>query len=399
MAADFVQGLILFSLTILIAALCLVKVGGVSGLFELIHARHLSNQFTAIKSVSPRPDGKFGPLWLISVLALQIFGNNGLYYGSTRFYSAKDGRTARQASLLVAGLMLVGGCIWFIPPIVGHLLFSNQIDHIRIANPAESAFAVTSLNLLPNGLAGLMLVAIFSVSMSSIQGNLNTSAAIFVRNALPGLRRLLGFPPKVGDGMLAGRLYTLVAGLIIIAFGLGYAGHSTQGVWEELFKFHAWTSPALMVPMFFCLFVRRIPQWGPFLAIGAGLAASVPPAFLPHPWHPQTIVLLGTCVTTLVLMGSTLFWSREPDSFKRQVDDFFRRMRTPVDFAEEVGPENDPIQFKIIGWFATSLGALSLLILLAPNPPGGRWGILFVSCFIGGVGLVMLRLARRQRPF
>jgi len=398
MAADFVQGLILFSLTILIAVLCLIKVGGIDGLFGLIRSEHLSHQFAAIKAASPRPDGKFGPVWLISVLLLQVFANNGLYYGSTRFYSAKDGRTARQASLLVAALMLVGGSIWFIPPIVGRLLYSHQIEHIPIANPAESAFAVTSLNLLPNGLAGLMLVAIFSVSMSSIQGNLNTSAAIFVRNALPGLRRLLGLPPKGGDGMLAGRLFTLAAGIIIIACGLRYAGHSTRGVWEELFKFHAWTSPALMAPMFLCLFIRRIPRWGPFVAMGAGLAASVPPEFLAHPWHPQTIVVLGTGVTTLVLLLSTLGWRREPETFKHQVSEFFRRMRTPVDFAEEVGPENDHIQFKIIGWFATGLGCLSLCILLAPNPPGARWGILFVSCCIGGVGLAMLRLAKRHRP-
>ena len=392
MAADFVQGLILFSLTLLIAFLCLWHVGGIPGLFALIEAHGLTESFAPLKAPHAYPDGKFGLLWMASVMLIQIFATNGLYYNATRFFSSKDGRTARKASLLGAGLILIGSGIWFIPPIVGRLLFSAQIERMPMPNPAESAFAVTSLQLLPNGLAGLMLVAIFSASMSSLQGALNVNTAIFVRNALPPLCRFFGRPP-IGDSVLIGRIFTLIFGLIMTLLGLYYASKSTEGVWEALFKIHTLFTLPMLVPMFFCLFLRKIPRWGPMAAIAAGLVATLS-LNLFSTWRPFEVGIMGVGVTTLALLGSTLFWLHEPACFKQQVEGFFRRMHTPVDFAEEVGEANDHVQYRIIGCFATTLGTLCLLLLLAPNSNPARLGILFIAGFIGGIGLVMLRLSR-----
>ena len=50
------------------------------------------------------------------------------------------------------------------------------------ANAHEASYAVATLALLPNGLIGVMLAAMFSATMSSLSGTFHLHAAIIVRD-------------------------------------------------------------------------------------------------------------------------------------------------------------------------------------------------------------------------
>ena len=63
-----------------------------------------------------------------------------------------------------------------------------------LANPHESSYALAALTLLPSGLVGIMLAAMFSATMSSLSGVLNIHASIISRDIFPTL-----FPRRAGE--------------------------------------------------------------------------------------------------------------------------------------------------------------------------------------------------------
>src|SRR5207244_12597026 len=61
--------------------------------------------------------------------------------------------------------------IWFLPPLAMRVLHPDLKDvWPGLANPQESSYALAALTVLPNGLIGIMMAAMFSATMSSISG-------------------------------------------------------------------------------------------------------------------------------------------------------------------------------------------------------------------------------------
>ena len=100
--------------------------------------------------------------------------------------------------------------------------------------------------MLPNGLIGIMLAAMFSATMSSISGTLNLHASIISRDIFPTL-----FPRRAGDAerLLVGWIATFAVGAIIIALAMTMAARG-QSVFKVMLTFNtimslAWP-PALL---------------------------------------------------------------------------------------------------------------------------------------------------------
>ena len=77
------------------------------------------------------------------------------------------------------------------------------------------------------------------------------------------------------------------------------------------------------------------------------------------------------------------------------VEGFFKRMNTPVDFEQEVGGDNTASQARLIGIVASIYGSFVLLLTLIPNPLSGRLGILACAATLLGVGGGLQWYARR----
>jgi hypothetical protein len=81
-------------------------------------------------------------------------------------------------------------------------------------------------------------------------------------------------------------------------------------------------------------------------------------------------------------------------AYGRQVDEFFRRMNTPVDFQREVGADNTHAQAKLLGTLGCVYGSFILVLVLIPNPLSGRLGIFACSAMLLGAGVGLLLYAR-----
>ena len=128
MSTDFLQTLILIPITILVAFLCLQKLGGIDGLLSGINDAGLKKEYSLINEAGMF-SGKntYTLVWAAAVFVAQVIKINTVQ-ASQRYYAVKTGNDARKAALLAGVLMLMGSLIWFIPPMTGRLLFEADIE-------------------------------------------------------------------------------------------------------------------------------------------------------------------------------------------------------------------------------------------------------------------------------
>lgn len=404
LATDFIQSLILFPITILVAFLCLREIGGFNGLFEAMRQPEVARDLTLFKAPDTFESGKYALNWVVATF-LMIFLQNISFSNAGKYLSVKDGKEARRAALLAAFLMGVGGFIWHIPPITGRLLYSDAIMAVSLSNPHEASYAIVARHLLPNGLMGIMVVAMFSATMSSLDTGLNGAAGIFVRNMVPPLMRWA----KKNDlthrqQLLAGRYTTLALGAAIIGLALFLSQRKDLSLFDAFFLTTTIIGLPTGVPAIIAVFVRPLPRWSYFFATGCGAIVSitsvVQESFFDRPWSVQErtfwVFAVGGIATLLTIpfYRSRRFASEE---FVKRVDAFYDRMRTPVNFSEEVKESRDYLQMRMVSFFAIGAGCFILLLLFLPNPLSGRAAIAFVGGFALAIGALLRFAAHRYQ--
>ena len=397
LAADFVQGLIMMGMTILIAILCLVHFGGFGGLLDAINNAGLAERFTLIKADGDFPRQTYTWEWAVAIGAIQIISLCSLQSGG-RYFAVKDGREARKAALLTLVLMAFGTLLWFIPPVTGRLLFAEEVLASGMPKPVEAAFAVVSSKFLPVGLVGMMVVAMFSATMSSMDMGLNGNAAMFVRDILPAICRLLRRPlPGEAAQLWLGRVLTIIFGGLTILIALSMSRLSDgQGVFEIALKVSAMLVMPMTLPLLLCLFIKKVPHWSAVASAAATIVPSSLATFSGSPyWNLQHTVLWVSGTGAVAFLATRLFWRTSGEAYKKQVAEFFEKMHRPVDFASEVGQGNDRRQLIVMGRFTLAIAVFTALLLLVPNPLGGRVCIAVLAAVLAIIGLLLARAGRK----
>jgi len=402
MANSFVQGLIMISMTLLIAVLCFIKVGGFTEFFELIQANpETAEQFKLI-SPANQTDGfwtvKYGVSWFLFTGIAQFIAMTGIFQ-SVRYFAAKDGREAGRASLFAAVLMAIGAFIWFIPPMTSRLLYSAQVmaSHVDPLKAPEFSYVIAGENLLPAGLIGVMIVAMFSASVSSMDVGLNRNAAMIVRDMLPVFRRWLKLPEWSDNAqILGGKICTFVLGLAVTGLALFYSQMKGLSIFDFLLNVIAFLMLPMLIPMILCLFIKRTASWAVYASMFAGFVPYLTDKVLSLGMSYQAKGLLVCLFSVVAYFVSALFYKNAPEEYKERCREFYKRMHTPVDFEKEVGQSSDNYQLKVIGILSLVTGGLLLLLLMVPNTLFGRGCILSVCGFILLVGLLMLRAGLKK---
>jgi SSS family solute:Na+ symporter len=399
-ATDFLQTLILIPMTILIGVLCLDRIGGISGLFGAIVSEGLETDYGVFNAPDRFPLRAYTYAWAAAMLIKNVIGYNTLT-SAQRYFSVKDGREAQKAAWLGFALMTAGAFIWFIPPMTARILYDAEVMGTAIPKPAEAAYAIASLHVLPLGMTGLMVVAMFAATMSSMDSGLNRNSAIFTNDIYPTMCRLFGKQPREGrDLMRLGQVFSGVFGICIVSIATYFASTEGKGIFEHMLDVGALLALPMAIPTLMGLIVKRSPSWAAILTVCVTFVPSLLAFISAEPWSFQEKVFTNLSVGAITYLCTLPFWKNETSAYREQTTAFFDRMLTPVDFAREIGPGNDITQLKVIGSFAATIGSLICLLSFLPNPFVGRLGILFVGGFVAGVGLLLVRVgsnAERQQ--
>ena len=409
MATDFLQGLILVPLTLIVAWLCLDKIGGIGNLFREIENHGLTEAYSPVNSATLF-GGAYTWGWISAMMVKQFIVFNSMS-AAPRYFSVKDGKAAKKAAVLGGTLMLLGSIIWFIPPMVARILYPDLVMGFDISKPAEASYAVASIILLPTGLVGIIVVAILAATMSSMDTGLNTNVAILIKDIYPKLSRRLNWKSKAEKELLNyGILLTWVMGFLVVLLALYFAHQDGKGIFEIMLTVGTLLLMPITIPLLWGMFIRKTPWWAALLSIGCALVISCL-AFFEVPltsfgfsktysdgfqWNFQQQFFGVFGAGTFGFLLSTFFAPAKDSAHRAKVDEFFKIMKTPIDFEKEIGEGNDLSQLTIIGWFGAGVSVFIGLLLFIPNPVDGRIAILVLALVIGGVSFLMIRAGKRR---
>lgn len=397
MATDFVQSLIMIPLTILIAIICLIHMGGFSGMAELVGEAGLKNDFRIINDSGDFPFEQFTFAWAIALIINSSILSNTMVSGQ-RYFSVKDGRDARKAAFLAFILMSFGCIFWFIPPMTARLFFEAEVLALgtNLNNPAEASYALTSLKLLPMGMTGLIVVAMFSATMSSLDSGINRNAGIFVRDIYPALCRCFRIREMGEKGqLLLSRIFSLFFGLLIILTALYFALAGGRGMFDVMLTIAAMFGIPLAIPMLLGLFFKKVPSWSALFSVIAGASPAIYSHVAFLEWNFQTKAFMNLSFGTVAFIATLIFWPMVSNDYRKKVESFFERMYRPVDFEKEIGQANDLRQLSVIGAFTIAIASFLLLLLLLPNEWSGRLAILSLAGTVMIIGSLMYWAGRK----
>ncbi|MDO6446336.1 transporter [Colwellia sp. 1_MG-2023] len=403
-ASDFVQTLVVAVVSIACAIIALVKVGGPTVMI---------NEFPTDFIMGP--DMNYGLLLVgtfVFFLAKQMITIMNLN-DSFRFLNAKDSDNARKASLLAMVLMGVGSIIWFIPPWASAILYPDAAAaYPELGNKASDAvYLVFTRNAMPIGTVGLLLAGLFAASMSSMDSALNKNAGIFVRSIYQPF-----FAKKSMDDkalLKISQIVSFACGILAIGFALFFKSLKELSLFELMMSVSTMIQVPLLIPLIFGLFIKKTPQWAPWVTVILGLFVSW---FMMNILTPQVFAswigieeltrresvdmnLMLTIAGHLLITVSffcltTFFYQEEKDSHKQETDKFFTDIITPV-IADAEQDDYDCQQRDKLGLMVVIMGSGMLLMTLIPNPLWGRLVFLACALVILGIGLLLRKSARK----
>lgn len=410
-AGDFVQMLIVLTITLIMAALTLghEDIGGFAGLIEKMPSYHFEWTEFARPSVIV--------VFSITLLINQIVFANSMQSGAIRYIFVKDGRDARKSAWVsVLGFLLLPS-IWIIPALGAAILFPNlETMYPQLNNANEAAYVAIALELLPQGLLGLLVCGIFAASLTSMNSLLNSFSASFVRNFYI---RVVNKDASEGRQIFVGRMFILVYGLVWVVVAMLFSTIKSLQLFDLILLASASLGLPAALPMAMGMFIKKAPKWAGWSSMVAGFVASMASRFLfanenlQALWGremeltPRELGDLNIALTTgtvflatfLWFLFSMLFYKGASKEYREDVDKFFTEMNTPIDRSEEHEPEyeSDRRQYAVLSNLCLAYGVVTLLLLAVPNDAKARGLILICGGVVVTVGWILRVIGSRVK--
>lgn len=352
-------------------------------------------------ALAPLPDGFFLPfseqytLWFMAGwVAVHFFVVGAEWAFAQRYICVPTERDARRSAWLFGALFLISPALWLTPPILFRMLQSN-------ANP-EQAFILASQHVLPAGMLGLMMAAMFSATASAISGQINVFAGVLTEQFY---RRRLGPLASERRLVIAGRLFALLIGVALVAVALFVP--SMGGAEKIVLTLTGMLFGPLMAPTIWGLLSGRIGTGSVFVTAFASFAAGLFVRFglgsggafsdsVPGHWiqaNPRiSDVLVGAVLPVLILTIAQLMSRLDRPQWRvitARMDRYAPTQMDPPDVA-------DHSPARVV---AMSLGASGLLTLgLLGFNDSGRGALLLFGLAMLMIALLAWRIAAARRP-
>lgn len=319
--------------------------------------------------INSAPDGFFLPstgeftwIFLIGWVALQFFSIGGEWGFAQRFMCVPNEKDAKKSAWLFGGLYIVSAFIWMLPPMVYRTINPD-------ANPQE-AYILACRDVLPAGLVGLMLAAMFSATASTVCAQLNVFSSVLTIDFYKTLFKPASTEKKL---VFIGRLFTFILGLLLILIALSVP--HLGGVENVVLSIGTLIITPLMAPTVWGLCSKRIGKNAVWLTAGISFLAGAVVRFgftesgffkniiglngasLWIQSHYRTMeIIVGVLLPVLILTALELTG--------KGTDKGWSRLSGFTDSLKKVAPpEFSDLPAKILAW---NIAAIGLLLLLLP---------------------------------
>lgn len=389
-ASDFMQMVVIMTVTIACAGVGLYHAGGITPIIENFPADFVSGTNMNYMTIFY--------IWAFSIFLKQIGLTNNILY-SYRYLVAKDSFHARKGALLACLLMTLGPVIWFIP---SWFLAGTGVDlaamHPELgAKYSEASYLAFVKLYMPAGMVGLLVAAMFAATMSSIDSGLNRNAGIFVKNFFQPI-----LAPNISEKklMVVSRLITIGFGVLIISLALFLNSLKELSLFDAMLLMSALLGFPQMIPSFLGFFIRKTPDWAAWATILVGAIVSYIIAVVLQPEHVENwlslsqeltgrewkdIIVAASLISHIIITGgffclTTLFYRGLTPERDKAVARFFTNRDTPVVKGKYEHALLDNRQRIILGRMIAAAGIFMMSMMAVPNPFGER--LLFLGCGI-----------------
>lgn len=247
---DMLQFVVLSLCVVLVVPMIITKAGG----FETI-ASNLPDGF--LRPTAP------GYSWIVLAgwMLVNCFQLGSEWQYIQRHLCVPTAKDAKKGMYLFGWLYLVTPIFWMAPPFIYRSMNPD-------ADPQE-AYILACKSVLPAGMIGMMIAAMFSATASSLSSALNVFAGVLTDDIYRRLK------PNATDAetLRAGRVFTVLIGLYMVAGALILPRLGSYR--DVIILVGSLINPAILLPIIWGLFSRRIGArvvWSTLVAgVGAGL--------------------------------------------------------------------------------------------------------------------------------
>ncbi|MEX1049629.1 MAG: hypothetical protein WED15_08880 [Akkermansiaceae bacterium] len=379
---DVIQFIVLNAAVVFVVALILLDIGGLGGFVAQAPEGFLS--FTS---------GRYTWFFLFGWVAIHYFMIGAEFAFVQRYLCVPTPRDARRGTVLFGVLYLFSPFLWLLPPLLWRVQspIPENASEEMIRALKEEAYIKSCINVLPIGMVGLLMAAMFSATASMISSQLNVFSGVLTHDIYHPLRK------KVTDKNLlsAGRGFTVMLGALIA--GIALCIPMLGGAERVIISITELMVVPLLAPILIGLLSKKVNVGALWVTaavcIPLGLALHfgliTPPEDGIGKWlfsHSKTFV--GVVLPMAIVLIAHLR-ARGEDRRWQHIEKL-QTLEREVEARQSGKADSAPA--KIVGWSMVMLGAGMLCLI--PLNPGQRTIIFLFAVFIAAIGLSMLGGAR-----
>jgi SSS family transporter len=339
-------------------------------------------------------------------LAIITFVNmNGYWSLIQRYTSTPSAREARKVSLVTAFAFLTVMPLIALPPMIARQAIPDQITALMASGlseklAAERSYVLMCLQILPAGIMGLVVVAIFSSTMSALSAEFNIISAVCTLDLYKGLIKK---GKEVLDNKLLwiGRFTTVVVAVLCTLIGSQI--DKLGGAFSYVFMVLGLTSTPTYVPPLLGLFYKKTPGWGANLAFILGLTSGLIAKFgLGMPLF--NIVIINSSVTVGACLLTGLLWPIAGER-KELVDRLFDSISHARDKEREARRDEKqdahggdrPVINRVIAWGCLAFVAFLLVSAFASRSQGGFLPNCMCAIGLAGISGILFLVGDKKK--
>ncbi|OEF94149.1 sodium:solute symporter family transporter [Vibrio splendidus] len=399
-ASDFMQMLVIMAVTITCAVAAYFHGGGVSNIVT-----NFTGDFWVGNNLNYM---SIFILWIVFILIKQ-FGvmNNGI--NAYRYLCAKDSENARKAAGLATVLAIVGPLIWFLPSWYVSAFMPDFVSDYSVG--ADAAYLAFVENVMPAGMVGLLMSAMFAATMSSMDSGLNRNAGIFVVNFYNPFVRPNASQKEL---VIVSKAMTIFMGLVIISLGLYINSLRHLSLFDIVLNIGALIGFPMLIPILLGMWIRKTPDWSGWATLVVGGVVSyifgislqaedienwfnLDQALTAREWGDLKVglSLAAHVIFTggFFLLTMLLYKGRTPER-EAEVEKLFENWNTPVISEGAEQQQLDMKQRSMLGKLISVAGLGVLLMALIPNDMFGRSMFVLCGTIVLTVGILLINASR-----
>lgn len=348
---DYVQFLMKALAILLLLPLAIVAAGGIGRAFSNLppHFFHLSN-------------GPFGWIYIAGFTVTMAISYNASWSLAQKYYSVRDEKEAARAAYCAGALNLMGAPLMILPAVIGRNLLPDLAAQGRTAD----TYVLLVMKLLPVGMVGIIMAAMFSATMAMVSADFNAIASVLTKDVYHRLIR-----PGSNDRQLltVGRWVTLGLGAVTTVLSLWIALARQQSLFNTMVTVLGLFMAPTFLPLLAGLTVRRLSWQGAFAGFLAGLSTGFLMLAL-KTWRFagnyqfEGISLLANAGMTV--LGMVLFSRRGS-----RHEQFFAALDRAIAPGEVPGKRGNPAG-PVLGVSTIAVGALLAVAALFSGSPLAR---------------------------